>query len=93
MESGTQKTELEKAREDKVVSYGWHNSYGWLRRKEYDAGGAYCYEHPDGDLIYTKDRRHINRAYLQCNIDSETGEKYLIFALCAVPRAKGNGVK
>jgi hypothetical protein len=89
MESGIRKSELDKARDDIVVSYGWHNTYGWLRRCEMDNVYGYCYEDPDGDLIYTRDRRHKSRAYLQCNRDRETGEKYLIFALCAVPRMRG----
>jgi hypothetical protein len=40
-------------------SCGPHWTYGWLRRPEMDSHDeGYCYEAPDGDLIYSTDPSH-----------------------------------
>lgn len=65
---------------DKLINSGWHHSYGWLRRPEMDTGIWFCYEEPDGDLIYTDDPRHTTRAFLNCWEDKKTGECYLAFS-------------
>lgn len=44
--------------EDKIIKIVWHWQIGWLRRPEMDDENGYCYEEPDGDLVYTRDNRH-----------------------------------
>ncbi len=65
---------------DKVISRGWHWTYGWLRRKDEDRAYGFCYEEADGDLIYTANPRHRDKVYLECREDSKTGERYLCFS-------------
>jgi hypothetical protein len=65
---------------DKVVSRGWHYTYGWLRRREEDRPYGFCYEDGDGDLIYTPNPRHRDKIYLECREDNKTGERYLCFS-------------
>lgn len=74
---------------DKIVSMGWHWTYGMLRVREHDefmetAPGTkefcYCYESPDGDKIYTPFEGHRHRAHMVCRKDSTTGEPYLSFS-------------
>ena len=65
--------------QDKLISHGWHFTYGWLRRREEDRSYGFCYEDGDGDLVYTPNPRHRDRVYLECRQDAETGEKYLCF--------------
>lgn len=57
---------------DKLIKHGWHWSFGWLRRPEYDEPGWFCYEHPDGDMWMAK----FPRLYLDCREDEDTGEQY-----------------
>ena len=64
---------------DRVISTGWHHTYGWLRRKELDVRDWWCYEDGDGDLYYTDYPQFKERLMLDCRLDSETGEKYLCF--------------
>jgi hypothetical protein len=59
-------------RTDKLLKHGWHWSFGWLRRPEYDLDYWYCYEHPDGELWMAK----LPALYLDCRMDSKTGEIY-----------------
>jgi hypothetical protein len=74
-------------KEDKVIAHGWHHTFGWLRRKELDnAYEGFVYEDGDGDLIISKDLRHIVEAYLDCWEDANTGEKYLCFS--KLPRTR-----
>lgn len=68
---------------DKPLSTGWHWQYGWLRRPEMDDANGYCYEEPDGDLVYTRALRHRKAVRLACWLDEKTGEKYL--AISHVP--------
>lgn len=63
--------------EDRLISRGFHHQYGWLRRKELDGEEGYCYEQPDGDLVYSSYFCHRNKMVLQCKQDAKTGEKYL----------------
>jgi len=65
--------------DDKVISHGWHFTYGWLRRREEDRAYGFCYEDGDGDLIYTANPLHRDRLYLECREDVSTGERYLCF--------------
>ena len=62
---------------DRLISSGWHWSYGWLRRSDMDDENGYCYEEPDGDLVYTARRDHRTACYLECRHDERTGENYL----------------
>lgn len=74
---------------DRIVSMGWHWTYGMLRVREHDktmqttpttTEFCYCYESPDGDLIYTPYKGHRDRAHMVCREDAETGEHYLSFS-------------
>ena len=59
-------------------STGPHWSYGWLRRPELDAETeGYCYEAPDGDLIYSRQEDHIEVMTLFELIGLD-GERYLV---------------
>ena len=62
---------------DYFVSDGWHWTYGVLRRVDQDQPYGYCYEMPDGDLIFTPRIHHHKQAYFTCLEDAKTGEKYL----------------
>lgn len=63
----------------RLITSGWHYTFGWLRRPELDDANGYCYEEPDGDLIFTARISHQVRAYLDCWEDTRTGERYLAF--------------
>ena len=57
-----------------IVRCGPHHTFGWLRRPEKDNRDGYCYEAPDGDLIYA----HAKSMVLYEMVDAETGEHYLV---------------
>jgi hypothetical protein len=63
--------------DDDPVSSGPHWTYGILRRREQDEPFGYCYEMPDGDLVYSPRPCHKNKAIFLCLRDAETGERYL----------------
>ena len=65
---------------DTLVKHGWHWSFGWLRRPELDQDNMYCYEEPDGDLVFSKRLEHKNQLYLDCRHDEEIGENYTCLA-------------
>jgi hypothetical protein len=69
---------------DKLVKHGWHWSFGWLRRPEMDQNNMYCYEEPDGDLVFVRKREHRVQLYLDCRHDEEVSENYTCIA--PVPR-------
>jgi hypothetical protein len=62
----------------KIVRCGFHHTFGWLRRPELDNRDGYCYEAPDGDLIYSAMFHHDKGMVLYELIDAETGEHYLV---------------
>lgn len=62
---------------DTLIKSGWHWSFGWLRRKDQDCEHGYCYEEPDGDLVWSARSDHKKIAFLDCMQDHKTGEKYL----------------
>ncbi len=65
---------------DKLISIGWHWNYGFLRRSDMDNRDGYkgfCYEYPDGDMIYTERGDHATVAFFNEWLDGETNEKYL----------------
>lgn len=65
---------------DRLISIGWHWNYGFLRRPEMDAKDGYagfCYESPDGDMIYTERGDHETVCFFNEWLDGETHEKYL----------------
>lgn len=62
---------------DRLVSKGWHYTYGWLRRPDEDHAYGFCYEDGDGDLIYTANPIHQKRVFLECREDAKTKERYL----------------
>lgn len=55
----------------------WHWTFGWLRRPECDETYGYCYEEPDGDLVYFQDRSARNIVLLDVMVDHNTGDRYL----------------
>jgi hypothetical protein len=69
---------------DAIVKHGWHWTFGWLRRPELDQDGMFCYEEPDGDLVYTKRRSQKIQMYLDCRYDEELDELYT--CLAPIPR-------
>lgn len=64
--------------EDKLISTGWHWQYGWLRRPELDNEDGYCYEEPDGNLVFSPLLRHRKALRLSCWYDAKIGENYLV---------------
>lgn len=66
---------------DEILAIGPHWRFAWLRRWELDTEeDGFCYEHPDGDLIYSKDPSHEQIMMLHCCRDATTGEKYVRLA-------------
>ena len=58
-------------------STGPHWTYGWLRRTELDCSvKGYCYEAPDGDLIYSNLPDH-EEVMILFEIITEHGDHYL----------------
>ncbi len=58
-------------------STGPHWTYGWLRRMELDSiAEGFCYEAPNGDLIYSLHEDHSEIMMLFEVID-DNGEPYL----------------
>lgn len=67
--------------DDEILAIGPHWQFGWLRRFELDTDeDGFCYEHPDGDLIYSLAAEHEHIMMLHCCRDSLTGEKYVRLA-------------
>ena len=65
---------------DRLTRVGWHWNFGFLRRSEYDNHQGYsgfCYEYPDGDMIYTQREDHESICFINEWTDAETGERYL----------------
>lgn len=65
---------------DRLIRIGWHWNFGFLRRPEMDNKDGYkgyCYEYPDGDMVYTQRRDHETICFFNEWLDAETGEKYL----------------
>jgi hypothetical protein len=72
---------------DLIKRHGWHWSFGILRRPEMDLTKpvvAYCYENPDGDLIYSQRKEHKYQMYMDSRVDEDTGEEYS--CLAPIPR-------
>lgn len=64
---------------DKVVCRGWHDTFGWLRRREHDEPYGFCYETPDGEQMYSRDPQHRDKAMLARYRDLATGKHYTSF--------------
>lgn len=74
---------------DSILRHGWHDTFGWLRRKEKDRPFSFCYEKPDGHLVYTGDPMHRDRAYIALMLDKD---KQIVFTdFCYVPEEYRNG--
>jgi hypothetical protein len=69
---------------DKLTKHGWHWTFGWLRRPELDQSGLYCYEEPNGDLVFTKKAEHKSSLYLDKRRDEDADVDYFCFA--RIPR-------
>lgn len=66
--------------DDRLVTIGWHWNYGFLRRSDLDNKEGYrgfCYEAPDGDMIYTEREDHEHLCFFNQWRDADTGETYL----------------
>ena len=61
-----------------IVRCGFHWTFGWLRRSELDNRDGYCYEAPDGDLIYSNIKWHEDKMLLYELVDADTGDHYLV---------------
>jgi hypothetical protein len=61
----------------KVVSTGYHHTYGWLRRPDKDKGFGFAYEHPNGQMVFSSNPQHRKRARMWHLRDIDTGEEYL----------------
>lgn len=57
-----------------VISNGWHWSYGWLRRDDLDDHRGFCYEKPNGEMVFSLRRDHRLLCRLECRIDRTTGK-------------------
>lgn len=73
--------------EDKLIDTIWHWQVGVLRRPEMDDENGYCYEEPDGDLIYSHDPRHKKNMRL-CLWEMPDGERYTTTSKVPAPRHK-----
>lgn len=62
---------------DETVRSGWHWEFGWLRRPDMDDHHGYCYEEPDGDLVFFGDKGSRIMVYLDQRVDRKTGDNYL----------------
>jgi len=68
---------------------GWHWQFGWLRRSELDDEElGFCYEHPDGDLIYSTSDDHNIAMSLEKWYDPVADEEYLRLAKTTAPWSK-----
>lgn len=70
---------------DRLICTGFHYTFGLLRRPELDDENGFCYEEPDGDLLYTSEPHREKAALMNCWEDWHTGERYLTFS--GVPRS------
>lgn len=70
----------------KIVKSGMHYSFGWMRHPEKDEPGSYCYEKPDGSLLYTTRRDHSVFAYVHQCVDEWSGET--LFIMDSEPTSK-----
>jgi hypothetical protein len=66
--------------EDEFLASGWHWTFGWVRRPSMDNADGYCYEAPDGDLIYSSRPTHRHAAFLEAWRDADTKEDYVTFS-------------
>lgn len=72
---------------DKLIGTVWHWQVGWLRRPELDNEDGYCYEEPDGDLVYTGFRLH--RKVARLNIWEEPdGDRYTTLSKAPLPASE-----
>jgi hypothetical protein len=62
---------------DEYIRSGWHWEFGWLRRPDMDDANGYCYEEPDGDLLYFQHRSTKVAAFLDVMRDEKSGDNYL----------------
>lgn len=72
---------------DTMIDTIWHWQAGWLRRPEMDDENGYCYEEPDGDLVYTPNKLHRKHLRL-CIWETPTGQRYLALSKAPMPKPK-----
>ena len=72
---------------DKIINTIWHWQAGWLRRPEMDCEHGYCYEEPDGDLVYTSNPRHKKNLRL-CVWLTPEGERYTSVSKAPMPNPR-----
>lgn len=65
-----------------ILRQGWHDTFGWLRRRDEDHPYGFCYEKPDGELLYSGDPLHRDRA-LVALIKDDSGKAYITFCYTA----------
>lgn len=62
---------------DKKIKSGWHWTFGWMRRPDYDTSNQFAYEGPDGEIIMSSMFVHRKNMYMAQYEDAETGELYV----------------
>jgi hypothetical protein len=77
-----------KKNSDTLIGLAWHWSVGMLRRPELDVGHSYCYEMPDGDLVYTVEPRFERAMRVAVWRSAEDGERYVTLAYAPAPKHK-----
>ena len=73
---------------DKLIGHAWHWSVGMLRRPELDDEHGYCYEMPDGDLVYTVEPRFNRAMRVAIWVSAEDGERYVKISRRPAPKHK-----
>ncbi len=73
---------------DTLLKIVWHWQLGWLRRPEMDNEHGYCYEEPDGDLVYTSHPWHEKNMRLCVWGDPRGGEKYTTISKAPAPKTR-----
>jgi hypothetical protein len=72
---------------DRLIDIVWHWQVGWLRRPEMDDENGYCYEEPDGDLVYIDNPRH-RRSLRLCIWEEPGGLRYTSISKSPLPNPK-----
>ena len=73
---------------DRLICLAWHWSVGMLRRPELDDEHGYCYEMPDGDLVYTLEPRFKRAMRVAIWRSAEDGKRYVTLAHAPAPKHK-----
>lgn len=78
---------------DILIDTVWHWQLGWLRRPEADTEDGYCYEEPDGDLVFSAHPLHKKCVRLCVWEETETGERYTTLSKTPAPTPPSTLIK